>query len=94
MTLLFPAASVFVHTSLSLPLSLSVQFFSEYEKLLLSENYVTKRQSLKVRTLGGVSKQASCSGAALLGNLFKVGVCQSVGFLQTINLNHLAVTAT
>lgn len=28
---------------------LSLQFFSEYEKLLHSENYVTKRQSLKVR---------------------------------------------
>lgn len=27
------------------------QFFSEYEKLLHSENYVTKRQSLKVWTI-------------------------------------------
>uniref|UniRef100_A0A4W6FHE8 Calcium binding protein 39 n=1 Tax=Lates calcarifer TaxID=8187 RepID=A0A4W6FHE8_LATCA len=33
---------------LSLSLPLSLQFFSEYEKLLHSENYVTKRQSLKL----------------------------------------------
>lgn len=55
MTLSFRTASVFLSaTSLShCPfLSVCAQFFSEYEKLLLSENYVTKRQSLKVRTTG------------------------------------------
>lgn len=56
MTLLFPHSFCFSPsvsgTSLSHCLFLCVcaQFFSEYEKLLLSENYVTKRQSLKVRT--------------------------------------------
>lgn len=53
---LFPTASIFLLPSLALLsltasfLSVCTQFFSEYEKLLLSENYVTKRQSLKVRT--------------------------------------------
>lgn len=50
--------------------SLPPQFFSKYEKLLHSENYVTKRQSLKVRSNILDSKEVSCYSAALLHPLF------------------------
>ena len=43
MTIHKPLASEFLEQNYD-------KFFSEYKKLLLSENYVTKRQSLKVRT--------------------------------------------
>ena len=49
------------------------QFFSEYEKLLHSENYVTKRQSLKVRSVGVVGGPRCVRGAALLKELFREG---------------------
>lgn len=76
-------------------LSRSLQFFSEYEKLLHSENYVTKRQSLKVRALGCVSKQAACSAVTLFRELFKEGGvgAVSVGFLKAIHHHQLVVTA-
>lgn len=52
-------------------LALRLQFFAGYTMLLKSDNYVTRRQSLKVRPcqLNPASRNASAAGHSLHGRM-------------------------
>ncbi len=88
-----PQPLIIFLSSLSLSLShylfLSLQFFSEYEKLLHSENYVTKRQSLKVRHTVMSVNRSHVVVQLYSESYLKMGSVRVLDFSTPFHLHHV-----